>query len=66
MAAQILQFQPRRKVIEPVAVPPAAVWPEAVASARAWQRLLIAQAAVGAAGLVLLGLAVALNVLRAP
>lgn len=66
MPATILQFQPRRKTIEPVAVPPPAVWPEAVASARAWQRLLIAQAAVGAAGLALMGLAVALAVLRAP
>lgn len=65
MPATILQFQPRRK-IEPVRVPPAPVWPDAVASARAWQRLIVAQAAVGAAALALLGLAVALNVLRAP
>ncbi len=68
MPATILQFQPRRKTIEPVAVPPAPVVPAQppVATAADWIGLNIAACAIACAAGVMLGMAIALPWLVVP
>jgi hypothetical protein len=68
MPATILQFQPRRKVIAPVAVPPAPVWPAQppLATPADWIGLNVAACAIAAAAVVMLGMAIAMPWLVVP